>query len=216
MDHLKTKDIIMGKVKQALSSPTNVSVALPDQDSPIYEALGDDLEMAFAERFLAVKGQFFFCVDHQELIEQIEKFAAVRQVKNLFVWEKELLAQLDKSTIRFNASEEQFINCEVGITTCEALVARTGSILVSSKSLSGRRLSVFPPIHIVVAYTSQIVAEIKDGFSLLKDKYSASTMPSMISLVTGPSRTADIEKTLVLGAHGPRELILFLIDDSSN
>lgn len=206
----------MGKVKQALSSPTNVSVALPDQDSPIYEALGDDLEMAFAERFLAVKGQFFFCVDHQELIEQIEKFAAVRQVKNLFVWEKELLAQLDKSTIRFNASEEQFINCEVGITTCEALVARTGSILVSSKSLSGRRLSVFPPIHIVVAYTSQIVAEIKDGFSLLKDKYSASTMPSMISLVTGPSRTADIEKTLVLGAHGPRELILFLIDDSSN
>lgn len=216
MDHLKTKDIIIGKVKQALSSPTNANVPLPDQDSPIYAPLGDDLEMAFAERFLAVKGQFFFCVDHKELIEQIEKFAAVRQVKNLFVWEKDLFQKLDKSAIKFNSTEQDFINCEVGITTCEALVARTGSIFVSSKTLSGRRLTVFPPIHIVIAYTSQIVAEIKDGFALMKDKYSASSMPSMISLVTGPSRTADIEKTLVLGAHGPRELILFLIDDSIN
>ncbi|MEY3417847.1 MAG: hypothetical protein RL711_760 [Bacteroidota bacterium] len=216
MNHLKTKDIIIGKVKQALSSPTNVSVSLPDQESAIYPALSDDLEMAFAENFLAVKGQFFFCVDHQELREQIEKFAAVRKVKNLFVWEKDLFTQLDQSSIKFNATESEFINCEVGITTCEALVARTGSILVSSKSSAGRRLTVFPPIHIVVAYTSQIVAEIKDGFALMKDKYASAAMPSMISLVTGPSRTADIEKTLVLGAHGPRELILFLIDDTIN
>ncbi len=216
MNHLKTKDIIIGKVKQALSSPTNVPVSLPDQESAIYPDLGDDLEMAFAERFLAVKGQFFFCIDHNELVEQIEKFTASRKVKNIFVWEKNLLTVLDKSAIRFKAKEEEFINCEVGITTCESLVARTGSILVSSKTLSGRRLTVFPPIHIVVAYTSQIVAEIKDGFALIKDKYSTSSMPSMISLVTGPSRTADIEKTLVLGAHGPRELILFLIDDSIN
>jgi L-lactate dehydrogenase complex protein LldG len=216
MDHLKTKDIIIGKVKQALSSPTNVSVSLPDQDSPIYEPLGDDLEMAFAEKFIAVKGQFFFCVDHNELIEQIEKFAAVRKVKNIFVWEKELLNNLEKSSIQFSTTDEAFINCEVGITSCESLIARTGSIFVTSKTLSGRRLSVFPPIHIVVAYASQILPEIKDGFAMIKDKYSATSMPSLISLITGPSRTADIEKTLVLGAHGPRELILFLIDDSTN
>jgi L-lactate dehydrogenase complex protein LldG len=66
-------------------------------------------------------------------------------------------------------------------------------------------------VHIVVAYTSQIVTDLKDGFKLLKDKYGGN-IPSMITNVTGPSRTADIEKTLVLGAHGPKELFVFLLD----
>ncbi|MNL89836.1 Lactate utilization protein C [compost metagenome] len=56
--------------------------------------------------------------------------------------------------------------------------------------------------------------DLKDAFKLIKDKYG-SQIPSMISTITGPSRTADIEKTLVLGAHGPKELFVFLIDDFS-
>jgi L-lactate dehydrogenase complex protein LldG len=66
-------------------------------------------------------------------------------------------------------------------------------------------------VHIVVAYTSQLVHDIKDGLQLVQDKYG-DRLPSMISLISGPSRTADIEKTLVLGAHGPKELILFLVE----
>jgi L-lactate dehydrogenase complex protein LldG len=58
-----------------------------------------------------------------------------------------------------------------------------------------------------------MVMDIKDGFKLLKNKYG-NRLPSMITNVTGPSRTADIEKTLVLGAHGPKELFVFLLDDS--
>ena len=77
--------------------------------------------------------------------------------------------------------------------------------------MAGRRLSIYPPVHIVLAYTSQIVLDIKDGLKLLKEKYEGS-LPSMISNVTGPSRTADIEKTLVLGAHGPKELFVFLLE----
>ena len=56
--------------------------------------------------------------------------------------------------------------------------------------------------------------DLKDGFKLIKNKYGTQ-IPSMISTITGPSRTADIEKTLVLGAHGPKELFVFLIDDFS-
>ncbi|RZL62420.1 MAG: hypothetical protein EOO93_08835, partial [Pedobacter sp.] len=68
--------------------------------------------------------------------------------------------------------------------------------------------------HIVIAKTSQLVLDLKDAFLLLKNKYG-NQIPSMISNITGPSRTADIEKTLVLGAHGPKELFVFLIDDFS-
>jgi L-lactate dehydrogenase complex protein LldG len=66
-------------------------------------------------------------------------------------------------------------------------------------------------VHIVLAYTSQLVLDLKDGFKLLKKKYG-NNIPSLISTITGPSRTADIEKTLVLGAHGPKELFVFLLD----
>jgi L-lactate dehydrogenase complex protein LldG len=69
-------------------------------------------------------------------------------------------------------------------------------------------------VHIVIAFTSQIVKDIDEGLILIKKKYK-SGFPSMISLITGPSRTADIEKTLVYGAHGPKELILFLVDDTN-
>jgi L-lactate dehydrogenase complex protein LldG len=65
----------------------------------------------------------------------------------------------------------------------------------------------------VLAYTSQLVLDLNDGFNRLK-KQCGNSLPSMVSTITGPSRTADIEKTLVLGAHGPKELFVFLIDDS--
>ena len=65
------------------------------------------------------------------------------------------------------------------------------------------------------ATSETIVADIKDGINALKGKYNKQ-LPSMTTLITGPSRTADIEKTLVMGAHGPKELYLFFIDDSIN
>ena len=84
--------------------------------------------------------------------------------------------------------------------------------MVSNHQAAGRRLSIFPHQHIVVARTGQLVLDLKDAFALLKKKYGTQ-IPSMVSNITGPSRTADIEKTLVLGAHGPKELFVFLVDD---
>ena len=111
----------------------------------------------------------------------------------------------------FYQTDKDFEQADVGFTLCEALIARNGSILLSNAGMAGRRLSIYPPIHIVLAYTSQLVLDLKDGFKLIKNKYG-NQLPSMISTVTGPSRTADIEKTLVLGAHGPKELYVFLLD----
>jgi L-lactate dehydrogenase complex protein LldG len=64
----------------------------------------------------------------------------------------------------------------------------------------------------VIANTSQIVPDIKDALTGMKERYGKN-LPSLVSVITGPSRTADIEKTLVMGAHGPKELYLFLIDN---
>ena len=102
-------------------------------------------------------------------------------------------------------------SCDAGITSCEALVSQTGSILVSSGTGGGRGLSILPHVHVVVATLDQIVPTLGDALHLAKDRH-AGRMPSMLSFITGPSRTGDIERILVLGAHGPKELIVILVD----
>ena len=78
----------------------------------------------------------------------------------------------------------------------------------------GRIPSVYAPVHVCFAYSSQLVYDLKDGLNILKNKYRQ-YLPSLITFATGPSRTADIEKTLVVGVHGPKEVYCFVIDDQS-
>src|SRR5690606_3670257 len=133
------------------------------------------------------------------------------KLRKMYAWEpniQDLLAQYD---FPIYISDQGFMEAEVGITGCEALIARSGSILVSNGTAAGRRLGIYPHVHIVIAYTSQLVWDIKDGLAFVAERYG-DRLPSMINLVTGPSRTADIEKTLVMGAHGPKNLYLFLLE----
>jgi L-lactate dehydrogenase complex protein LldG len=103
-------------------------------------------------------------------------------------------------------------SCDVGITECDALVAQTGSVLLTSVSAGGRALSVLPPHHVVIATVAQMVPDLPEAFALLRRKYEKN-YPSFISFVTGPSRTGDIERILVLGAHGPKKLTIFCLQD---
>jgi L-lactate dehydrogenase complex protein LldG len=120
-----------------------------------------------------------------------------------------ILTKLEEQGTIVAGAETDFASMTLGITACECLVARTGSVVVSAHGASGRRMNVFPPIHVVVATASQLVNYLDDAISLVKKKYGEN-YPSTISFITGPSRTADIEKTLVLGAHGPKELFVFI------
>jgi len=99
--------------------------------------------------------------------------------------------------------------CPVGITECDALVAQTGSVVVTSRTAGGRALSVLPPHHVALARRDQLVADLPEALARLRARYGAD-FPSMISFITGPSRTGDIERILVLGAHGPKKLTIFL------
>jgi len=100
--------------------------------------------------------------------------------------------------------------CDAGISACDALVAQTGGVLVTSQSAGGRALSVLPPHHVVLARREQLVPDLTAAFALLKAKYQGA-YPSMISFITGPSRTGDIERILVLGAHGPKKLTVLCV-----
>jgi L-lactate dehydrogenase complex protein LldG len=100
--------------------------------------------------------------------------------------------------------------CDAGITECDALVAQMGSVLLSSRSAGGRALSILPPHHVVLARREQLLPDLPTAFALLHERYG-DAWPSLVSFVTGPSRTGDIERILVLGAHGPKRLTIFLL-----
>ncbi len=208
-----SRDNILAGIKSALTHLPQQSLQKPDMGTPVYALEEDkDLAILFAETFTARKGVFFYSESPEEFQAQIADFVKQRRFKNIHVWEKELMEELAPCQFPFIGHDRNFHETDCGITLCECLISRTGSILVSSRQTGGRRLSVFPPVHVVVASTGQLVPDIKDGMAFITKKYG-NKLPSMISMITGASRTADIEKTLVMGAHGPKELVLFLIDD---
>ncbi|HWZ03079.1 MAG TPA: lactate utilization protein [Mucilaginibacter sp.] len=209
-DITTSKEKLLKKIRKALlEKRENPYPNL--EDLPLYPQNEEILEVLFAEQFTAVSGQFVFCEDEVQFIENLLELAEERNWHKIYCWEPELQEVLTRFEYPFFETDKDFEQAEVGFTLCETLVARNGSIILSNSGMAGRRLSIYPPVHIVLAYTSQLVLDLKDGFKLIKNKYG-NNLPSMITTVTGPSRTADIEKTLVLGAHGPRELFVFLLD----
>lgn len=98
---------------------------------------------------------------------------------------------------------------QCAFSAADALIARTGSIALRATTAGGRRLSVLPPVHCVVATSEQLTPCLSSWLA------SAHSDPSWSygTIITGPSRTADIERILVLGAHGPKRLIVVVIDE---
>lgn len=212
-ENISPKELMLKKIRKALLEKRDNPY--PNlEDTPLYKTNDEILEIQFAEQLTAVSGNFIFCENAIEFVENILDLAERFNWRKIYCWEPELQALLSTYEFPFYQTDKDFELAEAGITLCEALIARNGSVLISNQNAAGRRLSIFPHHHIVVARSGQLVADLKDGFRLLKNKYGAQ-LPSMISTITGPSRTADIEKTLVLGAHGPKELFVFLVDDFS-
>jgi L-lactate dehydrogenase complex protein LldG len=197
------KENILKRIRQALSNPAPLPFPQSEGNNSIFPPPPDDLGVVFAEEFVQLQGKFAFCTDEKDMVTQIQKLVAEKE------WTK-IYCNEDK----WNAAFSNTINlpgCDVSITGCEFLVARTGTIVMSAAQQSGRTVSVYAPIHICIAYTNQLLYDIKDALQLLKEKYPGN-IPSLITFASGPSRTADIEKTLVTGVHGPKEVYCFLVE----
>ncbi|MDB5022013.1 MAG: hypothetical protein JWQ28_3140 [Pedobacter sp.] len=212
-ENISSKELMLKKIRKALLEKRDIPY-LNLEESPVYKKNEELLEVLFAEELTAVSGNFIFCENGIDFIENILELADKFKWRKIYCWEPELQELLSHYEFPFYETDKDFEMAEVGITLCEALIARNGSVMVSNNNAAGRRLSIFPHYHIVIARTGQLVLDLKDAFELLKSKYGTQ-IPSMVSTITGPSRTADIEKTLVLGAHGPKELFVFLVDDFS-
>jgi L-lactate dehydrogenase complex protein LldG len=210
MSFSPSKENILKKIRKALSHSTPLPFPASEGNVSVFHPSSQETEIEFAEQFTQLQGRFIFCINRQELAFQLGSLIKKRDWQKVYSVEDKLIepvaAQLSDRLMKTGLAD-----CDAAITGCEYLVARTGSIVMSAAQLSGRTTSVYAPVHICIAFTSQLVYDLKDALQGMKDKYGEQ-LPSMITFATGPSRTADIEKTLVVGVHGPREVYLFLVE----
>lgn len=202
---------MLKKVRNALIYKTDNPFPQVDFESAVYQPLDESLEVNFAQEFTKVGGQFVYCEDENDLVSNLSAISSENDWQEVYCTDPEFQYVLTQAGIPFQSDNESFHDLKVGVTGCEYLVSRLGSIMVSSRQDSGRRLNVYPEIHVVIAYTWQLVPDLKEALAGIRQRYTG-RIPSLISVITGPSRTADIEKTLVMGAHGPREIYVFLTE----
>ena len=104
---------------------------------------------------------------------------------------------------------------DVTVTGCDALVAETGSVALLSAPTETRLSTLMAPVNVIVGSEGQLVADMESVFERFADKLRPGTATACLTFVTGPSRTTDIEKTLIFGVHGPKKLVFVFAGDGS-
>lgn len=169
-------------------------------------------EEIFAQAFNKLGGKFVFCENEQEMLENIGSLYDSRGWSNLVCADERTLNLFHNNKIDFvQRAHRSNVTAEACITRCEGIIGRTGSILLSSRQEMGRIAPIFYPVHIVIVYADEVLKDIGDALEYVRKKYKDG-LPSMVNINTGPSRTADIEKTLVVGVHGPAEVFCFFVN----
>ena len=203
------KENILKRIREALINPVPLPFPNSEGNGSVYVQSDEEPVVIFAEEFTKLQGKFAFCANEADLKTQLSNLILEKNWSKVFCKEAELKEMLKSIAVD---DYSDLPSCEVSITGCEYLVARTGTIVLSAAQESGRTTSVYAPIHVCIAYTNQLLYDVKDALVALKDRYGNKGFPSFTTFASGPSRTADIEKTLVTGVHGPKEVFCFLVE----
>ena len=223
------RDKILARVREALTIPapapgahagdaphvsgTNGNASEVSHWLPSVGASFDEQLDTFRSNALELRAEFSFLESLDAMRQNLRELSIHAGWKRIATHAGELndavCGALNLPTLRTDHAYDvnELEKCDAGISECDALVAQTGSVLLTSRSAGGRALSVLPPHHVVLARRAQIVRDLPQAFALLRARYGEN-YPSFISLITGPSRTGDIERILVLGAHGPKRLTI--------
>ena len=152
------------------------------------------------------------------LLERLNLADALQKLNvPLFVNEdKAAGVQQDVSLENRDRFRQQVIDSYIGLTSADFCMADTAALVMRTRPGQARSVSLVPSIHIAVIGIDQIIANLKELVALLKwdDAYQAEGLTNCMTFISGPSKTADIEATMVHGAHGPREVYIFVITDS--
>jgi len=207
-----SKEKILKAIRNALAE-TDHSKKIMDIDTKtsIFPPIEEFPEVHFAKRLEQNHGRFIYCTNVFEAMINLKHIITENKYDSIYTNEPDIEHFLKESEIIYFNYEQGLKKVQAVITLCECLVARFGSVVMSSRLLTGRKAHTVPEAHIVIAFRGQIFNEISSAFQFLKNKYG-NEMPSMITFITGPSRTDAIHGEFVYGVNGAANLYVLYID----
>ncbi len=209
-----SRDITLARIREAL-----IGAAVPPfeattaQKRAVLPAV-TDLIPQFAANAEFLRAEFHLCADETAAKAMLAELTAHYGWKKIATHRGTLTdAVLPSSLPVLDATDGydrfELEACDAGLTECDALVAQTGSVILTARTGGGRALSVLPPHHVVIARREQLLPDLPAAYEFVQQRHGAE-WPSLTTLITGPSRTGDIERIIILGAHGPKKLTVVL------
>jgi L-lactate dehydrogenase complex protein LldG len=209
------REQILDRIKNSAfrqkSNKNGITGKAQEEPSPVFPVSDLHLPEQFQQELEKIQGHFHLVKNRDELLTLLKRFQDEYEWPFIFCRDKGLREILKDAGLEVSSDMQRFPETKATLTGCEWLIAETGGVLVHSGSTSGRKLHFFPEVHMVVASSNQLVRTLEEALVRLEEKYR-DDLPSQITHIAGPSRTADIEKTLVMGAHGPKALHVFLTE----
>jgi len=220
------RDTFLKRVRQAVldGNRTGSATELPHRGGIGWQGAGADPVARFAKEMQAAGGHTHVVADADEAWQVVGPLLTDRAARRILLGNSPVLDRLGIGDRLLEAGLEvqvvddltcancrdTFFQADLGISGVEYLIAETGSIVMAAKPTEPRSLSLLPPIHIAFADAQQILPDLFDLFDLFSPSPTPgrrmSPPPSALTLITGPSKTGDIELRLVTGVHGPGEL----------
>ena len=208
------KEQILAKVREAVMtrdenkfSDVNMQV---DTWTPFKEEDGADF--TFVERFKENGGIFIYFESQQDFIDAMRQYIVDNQWEPLCSTSKKIEEVFKDSGITLSRDYTTKRKKTVSITDCECLIAQTGSVMVTDTCAGSRMAYSNADVLLVYASPNQIVANMKDAMKLIKEKYG-SNRPSETVIISGASKSIEIDNQLVIGAQGIRQIALFLVEE---
>jgi len=222
------RDAFLQRVRQAVAEGNRAGGAppLPARGTVGYQGAGPDPVARFRDELSAAGGVLHVVADEAAAAAKVLELLAARAARKALVGRGAVLDRLNlPDRLRAAAVElattdalpagverDTLFAADVGISGVEYLIAETGSLVVFARPEEPRSLTLLPPIHIAVAERSQLLPDLFDLFEVLPGETASQGMPSCLTLITGPSKTGDIELRLVTGVHGPGEVHVVFLD----
>lgn len=231
------REQILANLRNSLAStrPWLVEQAAqaPHQAPPFVLPPAAELAAQFAEELGRLEGRVYRVADDEEALDTIGRLLEERGAGRAIAWELDqiglpgldaLLAQRGVQVVSAEARGEQrkprlqaMEPAEVCISGAEAAIAESGTLVLRHGPGRPRLASLLAPAHIAVLRERQLVRGLGEALALLHQRYGDDVLAdvSNLTLITGPSRTADIEMTLALGIHGPPQIHVVLIGEDA-
>ncbi|GIW82635.1 MAG: lactate utilization protein C [Gemmatales bacterium] len=222
-----SRESFLQRVRNAVAAGNRPGAAapLPSRGSIGYQGAGEDLLHRFCMQCQAAGGIPHPVRSDDEAIDCVLAIVAEKNARNILLGEGPLLKRLDLARrlegngasvhrvaeLPTTVAREAMFAADIGISGVDRLVAETGSLVDAANQRQPRGLSLLPPVHICVADAGQLVPDLFDLFEAIPRDSGKPVMPSCLTLITGPSKTGDIELRLVTGVHGPGEVHVVLI-----